>query len=87
MQCDDFTCLQAIYSCPKRAREIVGTLLPFIFFNSFIGYDSYNNNKIMQFTITIENTGHSKNNERESKTDKNSRGPIRPDVNGTQRPV
>ena len=41
----------------------------------------------MQFTITIENTGHSKNNERESKADKNSRGPIRPGVNGTQGPV
>ena len=42
---------------------------------------------MIQYMITIENTGHSKNNERESKADKNSRGPIRPDVNGTQRPV
>ena len=48
---------------------------------------THNNNKIIQCTIAIENTGHSKNNERESKAGKNSRGPIRPDVNGTQRPV
>ena len=42
---------------------------------------------MIQYMITIENTRHSKNNERESKADKNSRGPIRPGVNGTQGPV
>ena len=64
----------------------MGTLLPFIFLTALLGM-THNNNKIIQCTITIENTGHSKNNERESKAGKNSRGPIRPDVNGTQRPV
>ena len=77
---------QAIYSCPERAREIMGTLLPFIFLTALLGM-THNNNKIIQCTITIENTGHSKNNERESKAGKNSRGPIRPNVNRTPRPV
>ena len=58
----------------------MGRLLPFIFFNSFIGYDSYNNNKMIQYTITIQNTRHSKNDKRECKADKNSHGPIRPGV-------
>ena len=37
LQCDEFTCLQAIYSCPERAREIKGTLLPFIFLTALLG--------------------------------------------------
>ena len=42
---------------------------------------------MIQYTITIQNTRHCKNDKRECKADKNSRGPIRPGVNGTQGPV
>ena len=74
-------------SCPKCARESGGTLLLFIFFNSFIGYDSNNTRTTIQYTIKIENTRYSKKIHRERKADKKSRGHNRPSANGTQGPV
>ena len=42
-----------LFSCPNSARESGGTLLLFIFFNSLIGYDSYNTSTMIQYTIKI----------------------------------
>ena len=79
MRCDSLSWLQTIFSCPKCARESEGTLLLFIFFNSFIGYDSNNTLTTIQYTIKIENTRYSKKIHRERKADKTG-------TNGTQGP-
>ena len=76
-----------LYLIVPRVLVKVGVRFFCLFFNSFMGYDSYNTSTTIKYTLKIENTRYSKNIHWERKADKKSRGHNRTGANGIQGPM